>query len=90
MHIYIILHSVTSELMFELYGVPKLMYCVDSIMSFYNNNLPSGKSTFTSDGLIISFNTTSTSVIPMLAGKGILSHCKRYVPDCNGKDSCDP
>lgn len=69
--------QVTSELMFELYNVPRLMYCVDSMLSFYQNNLPSAGAPFTSDGLVISFNTASTSVIPMLNGRGILSQCKR-------------
>ncbi|KIY64588.1 chromatin remodeling complex subunit [Cylindrobasidium torrendii FP15055 ss-10] len=66
------LHSrgLTSELMFELYSVPSLSYCVDGIMSFYKNN-------GLSDGLSISFNTASTSVIPILGGKGIMSCAKR-------------
>ena len=64
--------------MFELYTVPSLVYCVDSVMSFYHNNKPpQGK--FTADGLVISFNTASTSVIPILNGRGILSNAKRYV-----------
>lgn len=64
--------------MFELYAVPSLAYCVDSIMSFYHNNKsPHGQ--FTADGLVISFNTASTSVIPVLNGNGILSNAKRYV-----------
>ncbi|KAH8120692.1 chromatin remodeling complex subunit [Phellopilus nigrolimitatus] len=73
------LHSrtLTSELMFELYGVPRLLYGIDSLMSFYQNNGPSTKSFCKADGLIVSFNTASTSVVPMLSGKGILSHCKR-------------
>lgn len=72
------LHSraLTSELMFELYAVPSLVYCVDSVMSFYHNKKPHhGK--FTADGLVISFNTASTSVIPILNGKGVLSNAKR-------------
>ena len=64
--------------MFELYTVPSLAYCVDSIMSFYHNNKPhDGR--FAADGLVISFNTASTSVIPILNGKGILSNAKRYI-----------
>ncbi|KAF9785906.1 chromatin remodeling complex subunit [Thelephora terrestris] len=72
------LHSraLTSELMFELYSVPSLVYCVDSVMSFYHNNKPP-HGQFTADGLVISFNTASTSVIPILNGKGILSNAKR-------------
>ncbi|KAN0138657.1 hypothetical protein V8E53_003645 [Lactarius tabidus] len=74
------LHSraLTSELMFELYSVPSLTYAVDSVMSFYLNNRPTSPSTsFTSSGLAISFNTASTSVIPILDGKGIMSQAKR-------------
>jgi hypothetical protein len=69
--------TVTSELMFEQYSVPSLTYCIDSVMSFYHNNRPDPSNTFTSDGLVISFNTASTSVVPILNGKGILSHAKR-------------
>ncbi|KJA21851.1 hypothetical protein HYPSUDRAFT_41467 [Hypholoma sublateritium FD-334 SS-4] len=73
------LHSraLTSELMFELYSVPSLTYCVDGIMSFYQNNLPAPTDPFTENGLVISFNTASTSVIPILRGKGVLSLAKR-------------
>ncbi|KAH9891307.1 actin-like protein Arp5p [Cubamyces lactineus] len=73
------LHSraLTSELMFEQYCVPSLAFCVDSVMSFYHNNLPSPPVPFRSDGLVVSFNTASTSVVPVLDGKGIMSHAKR-------------
>ncbi|TCD67456.1 Actin- protein 5 [Steccherinum ochraceum] len=73
------LHSraLTSELMFELYSVPSLTYCVDSVMSFYHNNLPSPPVPFQGNGLVVSFNSASTSVIPILDGKGIMSHAKR-------------
>ena len=64
--------------MFELYTVPSLVYCVDSIMSFYHNSKPIDGQ-FTGDGLVISFNTASTSVIPILNGKGVLSNAKRYI-----------
>lgn len=69
--------SLTSELMFEQYSVPSLAFCVDSVMSFYHNNLPSPPVPFSSDGLVVSFNSASTSVIPMISGKGIMSHAKR-------------
>ncbi|KNZ80015.1 Actin-like protein arp5 [Termitomyces sp. J132] len=75
--------SLTSELMFELYSVPSLAYCVDGVMSFYQNNKPVPKDPFTSDGLVISFNTASTSVIPVLNGKGIMSHAKRIPWGCS-------
>ncbi|KAH9949526.1 actin-like ATPase domain-containing protein [Amylocystis lapponica] len=73
------LHSrgLTSELMFEQYSVPSLAYCVDGMMSFYHNNLSNPPAPFTSDGLVVSFNTASTSIVPILNGKGIMSHAKR-------------
>ncbi|KII86512.1 hypothetical protein PLICRDRAFT_165106 [Plicaturopsis crispa FD-325 SS-3] len=73
------LHSrgLTSELMFEQYSVPSLAYTVDAVMSFYQNDRPQISNPFTSDGLVVSFNTASTSVIPILSGKGIMSHSKR-------------
>ncbi|KAG6874163.1 hypothetical protein C0995_005581 [Termitomyces sp. Mi166 len=52
-------------------------YCVDGVMSFYQNNKPSSQIPSTSDGLVISFNTASTAVIPVLNGKGIMSRAKR-------------
>ncbi|KIY51189.1 chromatin remodeling complex subunit [Fistulina hepatica ATCC 64428] len=66
--------SLTSELLFEQYSVPSVAYCIDSLMSFYKNNV---STSFASDGLVLSFNTASTSVIPVLQGKGLLSHAKR-------------
>ncbi|KAH8831141.1 chromatin remodeling complex subunit [Flagelloscypha sp. PMI_526] len=73
------LHSrgLTSELMFELYNVPTLTFCNDGLMSFYKNKHPSNGGLFTSDGLVVSFNTASTSVVPIVAGKGIMSQAKR-------------
>ncbi|KAH9487234.1 Actin-like protein arp5 [Psilocybe cubensis] len=73
------LHSraLTSELMFELYSVPSVAYCVDGIMSFYQNHLPPPSQPFSANGLVVSFNTASTSVIPILRGKGLLSQAKR-------------
>jgi actin-related protein 5 len=44
-------------------------------MSFYHDNTPC--TPFTSDGMVVSFNTASTSVIPILNGKGLMSHAKR-------------
>ncbi|KAH6917713.1 chromatin remodeling complex subunit [Coprinopsis sp. MPI-PUGE-AT-0042] len=70
--------SLTAELMFELYSVPSLAFAVDGLMSFYHNHRPTAANVpFTSDGLVLSFNTASTSIMPMLNGKGILSHAKR-------------
>ncbi|KAF7306352.1 hypothetical protein MIND_00426400 [Mycena indigotica] len=63
--------SLTSELLFEQYRAQSVTYCVDAVMSFYHNN------GLNQDGLVLSFNNASTSVIPVLGGKGILSHAKR-------------
>jgi actin-related protein 5 len=71
--------------MFELYSVPSLTYAVDAVLSFYHNNLPTPPSSSpTASGLAISFNTSSTSVIPILNGKGIMSQAKRCVHDSLG------
>lgn len=73
---------VTSELLFELYNVPSAAFCVDSVMSFYRNNLPVKPGSFAADGLAVSFNSASTSIIPILGGRGLMSHAKRYVDLC--------
>ncbi|KAL6305640.1 actin-like protein Arp5p [Sparassis latifolia] len=67
--------SSTSELMFEQYSVPSLAYCVDSVMSFYHScSVPVP---FRSDGIVVSFNTASTSVIPVLGGTSLMKHAQR-------------
>ena len=63
--------------MFELYSVSLRVYTVDSVISFYHNNLPPTSSPFAADGLVVSFNTASTSVVPILQGKGIMNQAKR-------------
>jgi len=73
---YVPFAPVTSELLFELYSIPEVTYCIDGIMSFYKDN--GSAMPFTADGLVVSFNTASTSVIPILNGKGILNHAKRF------------
>ncbi|KAG6919454.1 hypothetical protein DXG01_005713 [Tephrocybe rancida] len=74
------LHSraLTSELMFELYRVPSLAYCNDGLMSYYGSfpekkNWGWGGPT----ALIVSFNTASTSVIPLVTGSAVMGHAKR-------------
>lgn len=74
-HPHLRLLQVTTELLFEQYTVPSAAYCLDSMMSFYQNNLLLEESQ--QDGLVFSFNTASTSIIPVLGRKGILSHAKR-------------
>ncbi|KAG6805411.1 hypothetical protein H0H87_004398, partial [Tephrocybe sp. NHM501043] len=67
----------TSELLFELYSAPAVTYCNDGLMSFWNNFKPAD--TTINSGLVVSFNTASTSIIPMIDGRGIMSHAKRFV-----------
>jgi hypothetical protein len=66
---------VLSELLFEGYNVPKAAFAIDALMSFYYNTPDQPRR----DGIVVSFNSASTSVIPVLNGKGILSNAKRYV-----------
>ena len=61
-----------TELLFEGYGVPSLTYGVDSLFSFHANSAAK-------NGLVISSGTASTTVIPVLNGKGILAQAKKYV-----------
>lgn len=65
---------VLSELLFEGYNVPKAAFAIDALMSFYYNTPDQPRR----DGIVVSFNSASTSVIPVLNGKGILSNAKRY------------
>lgn len=67
---------VSSELLFECYGVPSVAYCIDAPLAFYQNRRDTPPQA--RDGLVISFNTSSTSIVPVLEGKGILSNAKRY------------
>jgi actin-related protein len=65
--------QVTSELLFECYGAPSVAYAVDSLLSLSRNSPAASRR----DGLVVSFNTASTSVIPVLDGAGVLSQAKR-------------
>lgn len=58
------------EMMFEAYMVPKLVFGIDSLFSFYANSKKQ-------DGVIVSVGHTLTNVIPVLKGKGILLNSKR-------------
>ncbi|KAF8323004.1 actin-like protein Arp5p [Cantharellus anzutake] len=63
-----------SELLFECYSVPRVVYAVDALLSHaYNCPEPSAPQ----EGLVISFNTSSTSVIPFLNGRGVFNQAKR-------------
>ncbi|KAG8952028.1 Nuclear actin-protein involved in chromatin remodeling [Tulasnella sp. 424] len=67
--------SIVSEMMFELYSVPGVTYAVDSLMSFAYNLAPVPADR--RDGLVLSFNTASTSVVPVLGGVPIYSKTRR-------------
>ncbi|KAI5969691.1 ARP5 [Candida margitis] len=59
------------ELLFEAYQIPKVSFGLDSLFSYYANS--NGRST----GLVIGTGNESTSIIPVLDGKGMLSQAKR-------------
>ncbi|KIO20406.1 hypothetical protein M407DRAFT_81599 [Tulasnella calospora MUT 4182] len=67
--------SIVSEMMFELYSVPGVTYAVESLMSFAYNLAPVPADR--RDGLVLSFNTASTSVVPVLGGVPIYSKTRR-------------
>ncbi|CAK9437181.1 uncharacterized protein LODBEIA_P15700 [Lodderomyces beijingensis] len=67
------------ELLFEAYQVPKVSFGLDSLFSFYANT--DGKST----GLVIGTSNESTSVIPVVDGKGLMTQAKRI--DWGGSQS---
>jgi len=61
-----------SELLFETYSAPSISYGIDALFS-YRQNVNSDNST----GLVISAGNHATHVIPVIAGRGILSQAKR-------------
>jgi len=61
-----------SELLFETYSAPSISYGIDALFS-YRQNVNPAKST----GLVISAGNHATHVIPVVAGRGILSQAKR-------------
>lgn len=61
---------VMSELLFEGYSVPSLTYGVDSLFAFHASPNPT-------DGLVVSSSAMSTTVIPVLNGRGVLANAKK-------------
>src|SRR5271169_5913152 len=61
-----------SELLFETYDVPAVSYGIDALFSYRQN-----VSSPTSTGLVISSGNHATHIIPVIAGRGILSQAKR-------------
>ena len=62
--------GLTSELLFEAYGVPSVSYGVDSLFAAYANDVGS-------ESLVVSSGEQHTTVIPMVGGRGILGNAKR-------------
>ncbi|CAE6513286.1 unnamed protein product [Rhizoctonia solani] len=67
--------ALTSELIFEAYNAPSVAYGLDSLMSLYYNTGTPNQALM--DSLVVSFNTSSTSVIPISGGRALLGHAKR-------------
>src|SRR5438477_5910362 len=53
-----------TELLFEAYNAPSLVYGIDSLFAYHCNN--------GHDGLVISSSNSSTNVIPVINGKGLI------------------
>lgn len=58
-----------SEVLFELYGAPKVAYGIDSLFSYHYNN--------GSNGLVVSSGYTSTHLIPVVDHKPLLGNASR-------------
>ena len=72
-----------TELMFELYGVPSLVYGIDMLFSYYFNN----KSKNIGDALIISSSNQFTHVLPVINNRIDLNNVKRIgIGSENAKD----
>lgn len=67
--------ALTSELLFEAYGAPSVAYGLDSLMSLHYNTGTPNQALL--DSLVVSFNTSSTSVIPVQNGRALLGYSKR-------------
>ncbi|KZO99733.1 actin-like ATPase domain-containing protein [Calocera viscosa TUFC12733] len=63
-----------SELLFEAYSVPSVLYGPDGYFSMYAN-APTAPSTV--DGVVVSFNTQSTSMWPVLGGEAQMNQARR-------------
>ncbi|KAK9727654.1 Nuclear actin-protein involved in chromatin remodeling [Basidiobolus ranarum] len=64
--------KIMTELLFEAYSVPSVAYGIDSLFSYYGNG-----HSFDDGGLIISSGNTSSHVMPVVGGRGVLEHTKR-------------
>lgn len=72
-------YIVMTELVFECYNAPSLVYGIDSLFSYsYNGG---------QNGLVVSSSNTATHLIPVLNGKGIVSMATRL--NWGGSQSAD-
>lgn len=62
--------SLVSELLFEAYGVPEVAYGLDSLFAAHANGVGP-------DGLVISSGQSTTTLVPLAGGRGILANAKR-------------
>ncbi|KAJ3289398.1 Nuclear actin-protein involved in chromatin remodeling, partial [Borealophlyctis nickersoniae] len=64
--------KLVSELLFEGYQAPSVAYGVDALFSYHVNGRP-----MDAGGIIISSGHNSTSILPVLGGRGVFDQCKR-------------
>ncbi|XP_069035607.1 actin-related protein 5 isoform X2 [Lepisosteus oculatus] len=65
-----------SELLFECYGVPRVSYGVDSLYSFYYNNVQRSLSA-PHTGIVISSGYHCSHILPVINGRLDARNCKR-------------
>lgn len=65
-------HAEMNEIVFEAYNAPSVNYGMDALFSAYANDVRG-------DGLVVSAGRTSTLVVPLVGGGGVLDNAKRYV-----------
>ena len=61
--------SLMNELLFETYQIPSVCYGIDALFSAYQNSI--------TDGLAVSSGKNSTTIVPILEGRGLVDFSKR-------------
>ena len=59
-----------SELLFECYGVPKVSYCVDGLLSYHKNRKEK-------EGLVINIGQCTTHIMPIIDRLVDVKNCRR-------------
>ncbi|WFD05516.1 Nuclear actin-protein involved in chromatin remodeling [Malassezia vespertilionis] len=59
-----------NELLFEAYNVPSVNYGLDALFAAYQNGIRD-------DGLVVSAGKSTTIVVPIVQGRGVLENAKR-------------